>query len=281
MFDTTSLTINGVDYELLTPIAMTQDSGYRVVQANKSGEIKVLTDYNSVPEGWSLISSVHPELRQFALIDEIEGLTRTHGKGGSRTSDTPIALDPLTTDHFLPIEEYGDTDTDSSGRLHSLTDAHCLIARRKGQLVGVIKFDPRKTAISTYGYIDRGVVSASERKNAQSGRQKTVSDHLMLLSIATLINNYKAQSISTSPGTKQGERYARNHGFVFVGEERAFPGTFDLSEEIITAVKQFLATQKNDELPWSRIQEVAAVLDRAITEAMTETTREVSIDHVR
>ena len=249
--------IDGFTYKLLTAEDVLRSSGQRFVinqsdENAKIGEKRVrMSDEH---EGWveegenTTVDKSQEYLRQIqGLNDEFGG---TIGRRGGN-------------DHLNL-----DGDSFYNWQNGSLRDMAAMVTFRDGQMVGFLSMKPGK------GYIDKGIVRGDYRKSEQTDGQPQVpvSEHLMQLTIASLIAKYGNERIWCEPISIPGEKYTQNNGFKenkqLLGENKNT--IYELDPRIIEAAKKIIAENSKETDETALIREIESELRPKVKEIVAE-----------
>lgn len=184
----------------------------------------------------------------------------------SREAGQDLAESDLVIDGDNVFDPYGGEPLDTG----------CVVARKEGRIIGVLKIDYGGKGGD--GYMDKGVVSRDFRK--ENVESRPVSEILMRLSLSILVGKYGNERITGEPSSERGRKYVEANGFSPVpggetgkyGKER-----YQLDPRIVEKMKEVLENQniKNNELTPEQFLELKKAADLGIEGVITERQREL------
>lgn len=150
----------------------------------------------------------------------------------------------------------------------------CVVAKKEGKVVGVLKIDYDKEGGE--GYLDKGVVSRDARKeNKTTNEGQPVSEVLLRLSLAVLVGKYGNEKITGEPASERGRKYVLNNGLEAPqnGEKGKYgKDLYTLDARVVEAMKEALETMKkgDEEVTPEQLLELKKISDTQINEIKNE-----------
>lgn len=248
--------IDGITYKFLDARKIAEGCNYDIVKTPRGSEKVIYEKGFKRPEEEIIYESgENGEENELSKIMEMVG--EANEGAGPENGESSLEID---ADFFIDAGGY-------------ISDYGVLVAEKEGKVVGALTF-------AGDGYLDRGVVTRTERKSSNS-ETRPISENLMRLTLSVLIAKYDCNRITSEPSSERGKNYIESNGLREVGENktgRYGKVLFELDPKIIEKAREYMENlPENLELNAELVDGLRNYIDGAINEAARETKEEIRL----
>lgn len=248
--------IDGVTYKFLDARKIAEGCNYDIVRT-PGGDEKIIysKDFKRPEEEIVYESGENGEEDELNKIMEM--VSEANEGAGPENGESSLEID---ADFFIDAGGY-------------IRDYGVVVAEKENKVVGALTF-------SGDGYLDRGVVTRTERKNSNSD-VRPISENLMRLTLSVLIAKYDCNRITSEPSSERGKNYIESNGLREVGEGKTGmygKKLFELDPKIIEKAKEYMENlPENSELNAELVNSLRNHIDGTINEVAREIKEETRL----